>query len=56
MTQNEEKSIVQWILSLDKCGAAPWHAHVQEIADLLLSKQGEATTTTVRDKWVYNFI
>jgi len=56
MTQSEEESLVQWILSLDRRGAAPRPAHIQEMADILLSKRGHTTTTTVGDKWVYNFI
>ena len=56
LTQNQEESILQWILSLNQCGAAPQPAHIQEMADVLLSKQGYTTTITVRDKWVYNFI
>ena len=56
MTRNEEESLVQWILSLDQRGAAPRPAHIQEMADILISKQGDTTTTTVGDKWVYNFI
>ena len=56
LTQNEEESIVQWTLSLDRRGAAPRPAHVREMADILLSKRGYTTTITVGDKWVYNFI
>ena len=56
MTQNEEESLVQWIISLDRRGSAPRPAHIQEMADILLSKRGHTTTTTVGDKWVYNFI
>lgn len=56
LTQNEEESIVQLILSLDQHGAAPRHAHIRENADILLSKRGEATTTTVGEKWVYYFV
>ena len=56
LTQNEEESLVQWILSLDRRGAAPRPAHIQEMADILLSKRGHTTTTTVGDKWVYNFV
>ena len=41
LTRNEEDSIVRWILSLDQCGAAPQPFHVQEIANVLLSKHGD---------------
>ena len=56
MTQNEEESLIQWILSLDQHGAAPHHAYIQEMANILLSKKSRSTTTTVGDKWVYNFV
>ena len=56
MTRNEEESLVQWILSLDQRGAAPRQAHIQEMANILLSKKSRSTTTTVGDKWVYNFV
>ena len=56
LTPNEEESLVRWILSLDQRGAAPRPAHIQEMADILLSKRGDPTITTVGDKWVYNFV
>ena len=56
LSQNEEESIVQWILSLDQRGAAPRPAHVQQMANILLANRGQASTITVGDKWVYNFI
>ena len=56
LSQNEEESIVQWILSLDQRGAAPRPAHVQQMANILLANCGQASTITVGDKWVYNFI
>lgn len=43
MTKNEEESLVKWILSLDQHGAAPQSAHIQEMADILLFKQGDTT-------------
>ena len=56
LTQSEEESLIQWILSLDKRGAAPRPAHVREMADILLSKQGHTTARTIGDKWAYNFV
>ena len=56
MTQNEEESLIQWILSMDRRGAAPRPSHVREMANILLSKRGSTTTQTVSEKWVYNFI
>ena len=56
LSLNEEQSIIQWILSLGQCGAAPRPAHVRDMANILLANRGQASTTTVGDKWVYNFI
>ena len=56
MTQNEEDSLVQWILSMDRRGAAPRPAHVQDMANILLSKRGTTNTQTVGVNWVYNFV
>ncbi|THC87090.1 hypothetical protein EYZ11_013463 [Aspergillus tanneri] len=56
MTQNEEESLVQWILSLDRRGAPPRPSHVQEMANILLAKRGTTPIQTVGDKWVYNFV
>lgn len=56
MTQNEEESLLWWILSLDQCGAAPRPAHVQEMANILLTQRGITPVQTVGEKWVYNFI
>ena len=37
---DEEESLVQWILSMDQCGAPPRPSHVQEMANILLSNRG----------------
>jgi hypothetical protein len=56
MTQNEEESLIRWILSMDQCGAAPRPSHVREMANILLAECGSTPTQTVGEKWVYNFI
>ncbi|XP_077660561.1 uncharacterized protein AFUA_3G10430 [Aspergillus fumigatus Af293] len=56
MTQNEEDSLIRWILSMDQRGAAPRPSHVREMANILLAQRGSTPTQTVGEKWVYNFI
>lgn len=56
LTQNEEESLLHWIFSMDRRGAAPRPAHIQEMANIPLSKRGSASIQTVGVNWVYNFI
>ena len=56
LTTSEEESLKDWILSLDKRGALPRPAYVREMANILLSKRDTTSpSTTVGEKWVYNF-
>jgi hypothetical protein len=52
LTANEEKSLLQWILSRDRRGAAPRPLHVQQMANLLLAERGSTPVQTVGEKWV----
>ena len=56
LTQNEEESLVQWILSMDQCGAAPQPSHVQDMANILLSKCGSMNIQSIGINWASNFI
>jgi hypothetical protein len=47
LTQNEEDSLKQWILSLDARGAAPWHDIVCEMANILLSKHRDTQSQLI---------
>ena len=53
LTILEEKSLQQWILSVDQCGARPRPAMVQEMANILLAKRSHQT---IGKNWVHNFI
>ena len=41
---------------MDRRGAAPRPAPIEEMANILLSKRGSANIQTVGVNWVYNFI
>jgi hypothetical protein len=56
MTQLEEDSLVEWILSMDSRGAAPRPATVGEMANILLAARGSYPPPTVGVNWPSNFI
>lgn len=61
LTENEEISLVQWILSMDgrgadDRGAAPRPSVVANMANLLLAKRGETPIQTVGVNWTTSFI
>jgi hypothetical protein len=56
LTQNEEESLIQWILSLDRRGAAPRPSHIREMANILLAERGTTPIQSVGENWVTNFI
>ncbi len=53
LTQIDEESLKQWILSMDQRGASPRPTTIQEIANILLTAQG---SDQVGKNWVSNFI
>ena len=56
LTEIEEKSVENWILSLDNRGAAPRPSTVRETANLLLAARKTTPVLSVGEKWVYNFV
>ena len=56
LTQNEEDSLVQWILSMDSRGAAPRPSTVREMANILLTARGSTPSPVVGKNWSTNFI
>lgn len=56
LTENEEKSLLHWILSMDRRGAAPQPAHIQDMANLLLLERDSADIQPVGKNWVSNYI
>ena len=56
LTENEEESLLHWILSMDRRGAAPQPAHIQDMANLLLQERDSADIQPVGQNWVSNFI
>ena len=47
LTQYEEDSLVEWVLSLDSCGTAPRQSTIREIANILLTSCSESPLSTV---------
>ena len=56
LTENEEISLLQWVISMDIRGGAPRPATVQEMANILLATRGETPSQTVGKNWVTNFV
>ena len=53
MTQLDEDTLTEWILSMEDRGAAPRHAMVRNMANILLAATG---STTVGVNWVGSYI
>lgn len=56
LTQLEEDSLTQWILSMDSRGAAPRPATIREMANILLAARGITPTPTVGINWPSSFV
>ncbi|CEO61207.1 hypothetical protein PMG11_05506 [Penicillium brasilianum] len=56
LTQLEENSLCEWILSMDARGAAPRPATVGEMANILLAARGSQPPPTVGKNWPSKFI
>jgi hypothetical protein len=56
LTQLEEDSLTEWIISMDTRGAAPRPATVAEMANILLAARGTSPSPTVGKNWPSTFI
>jgi hypothetical protein len=59
LTQTEESTLVQWVLSMDQRGLAPTQDVVRQMANLLLQKRSQNQDNpplTVGQHWVYNLV
>jgi alkylated DNA nucleotide flippase Atl1 len=56
LTQLEEDSLTEWILSMDSRGAAPRPSTVREMANILLVARGTTPLLTVGVNWALTFV
>ena len=56
LTQLEEDSLTDWIISMDSRGAAPRPATVREMANILLTARGITPLPTVGINWASTFV
>ena len=56
ITQLEEDSLAEWIISMDSRGAAPKPAFVRDMANILLASRGTQPPPTVGENWTSAFI
>ena len=59
LTQTEESTLVEWVLSMDQRGLAPTYDIVGQMANLLLQKRSQTQANplpTIGQNWVYNLI
>jgi hypothetical protein len=56
LTQLEEDSLVEWIISMDSRGAAPRPSTVRDMANILLAARGTTPPSTVGVNWASTFV
>jgi hypothetical protein len=56
LTQLEEDSLTEWIISMDTRGAAPRPSTVRDMANILLAARGNQPPTTVGKNWPSTFV
>jgi hypothetical protein len=56
LTQCEEDSLVEWVLSMDSRGAAPRPSTIREMANILLAARGQTPPPTVGVNWISTFV
>lgn len=56
LTQTEEDSLTEWIISMDTRGAAPRPSTVRDMANILLAARSENPPATVGKNWPSSFI
>jgi hypothetical protein len=59
LTQTEETTLVEWVLSMDQRGLAPTTEIVHQMANILLQKRSQNQANppaTIGQNWVYNLV
>ena len=57
LTETEEETLLQWILTMDQRGAPLRPSTVQDMANLLLAnRDASKPPPTVGINWIYNFV
>lgn len=56
MTQLEEDSLTEWIISIDSRGFAPKRHTIRDMANLLLAKRGNTVYQQIGHNWVDRYI
>jgi hypothetical protein len=56
LTQTEEDSLTEWIISMDTRGAAPRSSTVRDMANILLAARGSQPSSSVGKNWPSTFI